>query len=471
MGLTVWEILKIEKTTDKRVIKRAYAKALKYTHPEDEPVAFQKLKEAFDQALKYQAFDDAVSTSGDISSFEIRELDECNPTMDLDEQTEAIEFSFKERLEMVFANYNERINIEAWREIFQSESAFKVDEYERDRYYLAIFLIENRYFIPKKIINLAFEIYNLNEMISNDTNLDLVFALKEVKDLPPFEFVALQDLEENERIRFILARLNAYQCLETKKIQSYIKQAKAIFDKDPDLELIEIISRTGKFNFNSILKEINAFIAKNPEQATARMYRLFLHKKLSKPLNYKDLKGAILETYYSTPRENEFFDEIIFHIDKNKLLGLIYYDLKEYTTAYTYLINASDTSRKEIRDRVAFCLKLKLEQEKNSFKNKSKINDIRTELSLYSLWTFEQLCLKTQKKRILLMLILTAFPVLIFAALITDDQKTDTIWANYWFVFGCIFVIILAVAYLLFRKDLWKRYREAKIEEYYQNKK
>ena len=46
-----WQILDIEPTNDERAIKRAYAKQLKTTRPDDDAAAYQRLCEAFDYAL------------------------------------------------------------------------------------------------------------------------------------------------------------------------------------------------------------------------------------------------------------------------------------------------------------------------------------------------------------------------------------------------------------------------------------
>lgn len=46
-----WQILQIEPTNDTRSIKRAYAKLLKTTRPDDDAAAYQALREAFDEAL------------------------------------------------------------------------------------------------------------------------------------------------------------------------------------------------------------------------------------------------------------------------------------------------------------------------------------------------------------------------------------------------------------------------------------
>ncbi|GJM72744.1 hypothetical protein HMSSN036_49600 [Paenibacillus macerans] len=49
---TIWSILGIEPTQDKQQIKKAYAKKLRTAHPEDDPRGYQRLREAFDAAMK-----------------------------------------------------------------------------------------------------------------------------------------------------------------------------------------------------------------------------------------------------------------------------------------------------------------------------------------------------------------------------------------------------------------------------------
>ena len=52
----IWDILQIEATTDKREIKKAYARRAKEIHPEEKPEEFQMLYEAYQRALGYASF-------------------------------------------------------------------------------------------------------------------------------------------------------------------------------------------------------------------------------------------------------------------------------------------------------------------------------------------------------------------------------------------------------------------------------
>ena len=51
---SIWEILGIQPTNNKREIRAAYSEKAKQFHPEEEPEAFERLHRAYEQALEYE---------------------------------------------------------------------------------------------------------------------------------------------------------------------------------------------------------------------------------------------------------------------------------------------------------------------------------------------------------------------------------------------------------------------------------
>lgn len=79
--MDVWQRLGIEKTDDERAIKRAYAKQLKITRPDEDPKYFQSLREARDKAIslakyefEYEWYGEEVPSS--FSSVEKGDIDQ-----------------------------------------------------------------------------------------------------------------------------------------------------------------------------------------------------------------------------------------------------------------------------------------------------------------------------------------------------------------------------------------------------------
>ena len=52
--MSIWDILGVPKESDLKTIKKAYAKLLKENNPEDNAEEYQKLREAYDEAIKYK---------------------------------------------------------------------------------------------------------------------------------------------------------------------------------------------------------------------------------------------------------------------------------------------------------------------------------------------------------------------------------------------------------------------------------
>lgn len=63
MKVDCWAVLGMARSVDEREIKRAYARLLKQQRPDEEPAAFQALREAFEEAL-YQAAEAFAAGAG-----------------------------------------------------------------------------------------------------------------------------------------------------------------------------------------------------------------------------------------------------------------------------------------------------------------------------------------------------------------------------------------------------------------------
>ena len=53
--MSCWEVLGLEPQADSRTVKRRYAQLLKVHRPDTDPQGFQRLREAYEQALREEA--------------------------------------------------------------------------------------------------------------------------------------------------------------------------------------------------------------------------------------------------------------------------------------------------------------------------------------------------------------------------------------------------------------------------------
>lgn len=59
--MNAWEVLGIDPTSDKKEIKKAYARLLKQYHPEENPEEFKQIQAAFQQCLHQDQEIESVS--------------------------------------------------------------------------------------------------------------------------------------------------------------------------------------------------------------------------------------------------------------------------------------------------------------------------------------------------------------------------------------------------------------------------
>ena len=106
-----FRILEIEYTDDKKKIKKAYASLVKKYHPEEHPVEWKRVRDAYETALNFaenidgQAFreDDIGAWSGDILNKET----EWNGIKEVQDEEEEHQKTESKELDEIFDNLDE----------------------------------------------------------------------------------------------------------------------------------------------------------------------------------------------------------------------------------------------------------------------------------------------------------------------------------------------------------------------------
>jgi hypothetical protein len=139
--MNFWDILEIDPTDNISIVKKAYAKKLKLHHPEDDPEGYQKLREAYDSALKYlknnknkQTIISSNKKINEVPEIIFKEDDLINdkqvlPNFNILEEHNEKPLGFEEIVEefidkakALYDDFLSRINLENWITLLNSEA-------------------------------------------------------------------------------------------------------------------------------------------------------------------------------------------------------------------------------------------------------------------------------------------------------------------------------------------------------------
>lgn len=235
--MTPWELLGIERTNDKLLIKKAYALQLKSCHPEENPDGFMALRQAYEAALKEA---DALSVLDRFNQFDNNTfVPEFHDAIEMDEEGTLLTdvsndqtlfrlngaTAFSKIIE-IYDDFFQRIDPDRWKSLMFE---FTIEEYDALCTYMCHFL-NDHYVLPLQVwqfLNKEFRLednreFRWIEFLYYDYGLKYDFNKEEQCDFSRYTELRLQGLLEFKN-----------SCYE--KAVDLLNQAEKIYAKDEAL--------------------------------------------------------------------------------------------------------------------------------------------------------------------------------------------------------------------------------------------
>ncbi|WJQ83524.1 J domain-containing protein [Brevibacillus brevis] len=323
----IWEILGIEPTDNPAQIKKAYAKKLKVHNPEVDPEGFQRLREAYDLALKFTRNDKRDPEKRQLDGEENHETQEEQPSYDaphrltlfdrfLEEPLQEVvsqeeipipkRYDFTEnynhsersmnpgdmverffhRTQELYDNYHERIQLENWRELLNDEAMWNVGCHQLiDTQFLHF--LEEHYHLPHEVWKLLDSHFQWQEksekLVSQLSGRFVAYLNGQLNQIFTLRYHSFENRDDLDIEAFLEWRSDALFALmenDWETAQSYLAKAHALYALDPDLIRLqgEYFLRTG--NKNRAFHTFDQLIRLDPDNIDAYLYRarLFLEK-------------------------------------------------------------------------------------------------------------------------------------------------------------------------------------------------
>lgn len=126
----IWKVLKIEQTTDTRLIKKAYAKEVKDCHQEDEPERWMQLHAAYQHALAYAQGKENRRTEGEQKRADTKMHRQAYPEVRETEKKE--ENAYTELFDGIILEEKEKKKYDGVFPEFPKDKEYKYDDIMRE---------------------------------------------------------------------------------------------------------------------------------------------------------------------------------------------------------------------------------------------------------------------------------------------------------------------------------------------------
>lgn len=260
-----WDVLEIPYVSDLKTIKKAYAKLLKVYNPEDDAVGYQRLRQAYDEAVKYTKGNnnnyENDTLNNTIENVVIKEKIAENKQSNLKEYINSHETNYNDfdnsinlneaineflkKLKVIYNNVPLRINPEAWEELLNSDVMWNVDGFVIIQNELFKFLIEHKY-LPSNIWSILENNFNWRKneikLYNRYPEVDVDGFLNNLRNPNELKYDYLGEIKSELVDRYLFIREKAYESLKNKDYFETEKWSFAAYDiYKGDAELLRMI--------------------------------------------------------------------------------------------------------------------------------------------------------------------------------------------------------------------------------------
>ncbi|MDM5153675.1 tetratricopeptide repeat protein [Bacillus sp. DX1.1] len=287
--MSIWETLEIEPTDNVAAIKKAYAKLLKIYHPEDDPEGYQRLREAFDKAIKSAKQMKNTPLSQLQKTDENEENFYINPVFpsQIDNNAELAAtlvsehpvHAFMEKIETLYNDFFARIELKNWEELLSSDVIWDVEYAEALQDRLIEFLQYHYHFSRStwELFDNVFRFSEQTEELEFEYGEETVqFLLERISGAKEMHYDIFKKSNDLDFEAYLHLREEAQRTLMINNLEaakSALDFAYELYQEDPDLLRMQGIYYLRTENKERALQSFNDLLVIYPDDLDGLLYR------------------------------------------------------------------------------------------------------------------------------------------------------------------------------------------------------
>lgn len=341
--MDAFEVLGISFTKDIKEIRRAYSRLLAKYSPEIDPEGFQRLRIAYEEALKKakEEYDE---------SFFLSPIEQ-----------------FMKDFEDNYRSFERRLDLDSWISILERDICYNVETSKEVSYRILNFIMDN-YNFPTEVWRL-FDSYfswkaKRDSLYRHFPRPFIDFVVYKINNKSNFDYELLKSCKDNRQDEFIseLAKLrNAIEEVDLYTAYTSIKVAEEICPDHPRVKVLvgRYLATDGQVE--EALNTFNSIIEKDNHNFDAIFYRAELYSKLGRLEeayeDYKrliELEPEVIGVYYSITRcciSMKNYEEAIKYAEKLDDISRYREDIRVIlNSAYSFYIDSFNKNIEALDD-------------------------------------------------------------------------------------------------------------------------